>query len=126
MPESDPSRDQHQRGQFGDTSLGAVRTHIGHPDLVEYHQGLIPNTFIGLESSAISFAHVDVDIYQSVLNCCEFIYPRLIKGGFIVFDDYGFRSCPGARSAVDNFFQGTGIFPLVLPTGQAIICKSFP
>jgi O-methyltransferase len=42
----------------------------------------------------------------------------------MVFDDYGFASCPGARQAVDNFFADTPFVPLVLSTGQAIIFKS--
>jgi hypothetical protein len=57
---------------------------------VEYHSGLIPNTFAGLEDSAISFVHVDVDIYQAVMDCCRFAFPRLVIGGIIVFDDYGY------------------------------------
>jgi O-methyltransferase len=41
-----------------------------------------------------------------------------------VFDDYGLPSCPGARAAVDEYFLGTGMQPLVLATGQAIVFKS--
>jgi len=124
MPETDTSRDLHKAGDFADTSLNAVRQHVGHERLVSYHEGFIPDTFGGLEGSSIAFAHVDVDIYQSVLDCCEFIFPRLMQGGFMVFDDYGFPSCPGARAAVDGFFQGTSAFPLVLSTGQAAVFKS--
>jgi len=47
----------------------------------------------------------------------------LSVGGFIVFDDYGFPSCPGARAAVDEFFSGKSYFPLCLPTGQALVFK---
>lgn len=125
MPATDPSYDLHSAGDFGDTSLEAVRLNVGHDEIVSYHQGLIPDTFNGLEDSAICFAHVDVDIHRSVLDCCAFIYPRLVRGGFMVFDDYGFDTCPGAKAAVDQFFQGTGIVPLVLATGQALVFKSF-
>lgn len=71
----------------------------------------------------IAFAHIDLDIYQSILDSCRFIYPRLSPGGVIVFDDYGFMSCPGAREAVDRFFADKLEIPLVLPTGQAIVIK---
>jgi O-methyltransferase len=59
-----------------------------------------------------------------VLDCCHFIYPRLLAGGFMVFDDYGFPSCFGARQAVDEFFAGRPEVPLVLPTGQAVVFKA--
>jgi len=124
MPEADSGRDMHQRGDFNDTTLDAVRNYIGASASTEYHPGLIPRTFSGMEQSRIAFAHIDVDIWQSVIDCCEFIFPRLSAGGFMVFDDYGFPTCPGARAAVDTYFAGREVVPLVLPTGQAIVFKS--
>lgn len=124
MPDPDPDRDFHKRGDFADTSLAAVKHSVGHEDLVSYYAGTIPDSFSALEYSQIALAHVDVDIYKSVLECCKFIFPRLSHGGFMVFDDYGFPSCPGARAAVDEYFLGTGLQPLVLPTGQAVVFKS--
>ena len=64
-----------------------------------------------------------VDIRQSVLDCCEFVYPRMVPGGVLVFDDYGFLTCPGARAAVDEFFSDKPEHALVLHTGQAIVFK---
>jgi O-methyltransferase len=124
MPDTDQVKDRHRRGDFADTSLIAVREFVRHDDLVSYYPGFIPDTFRGLENSIIAFAHVDVDIYRSVLDCCQFIYPRLSLGGFIIFDDYGIPSCPGARTAVDEYFRDSEIQPLVLPSGQAIVFKS--
>jgi O-methyltransferase len=123
MPETDPARDLHKAGDFSDTSLEGVRSRIT-ADFVHFHQGLIPDTFRGLESARIAFAHVDVDIYTTVRACCEFIFPRLCVGGFMVFDDYGFPSCPGARAAVDEFFYRETTVPLVLQTGQAVVFRS--
>jgi O-methyltransferase len=123
MPETDAARDLHKAGDFSDTSLETVRSRV-RGDFVHFHKGLIPKTFSGLESSRIAYAHVDVDIYSSIIACCEFIFPRLCVGGFMIFDDYGFPSCPGARSAVDDFFLGRSGNPLVLPTGQALVFKS--
>lgn len=124
MPNTNPDKDLHQAGDFADTSLDQVKAIVGHEEAVTYHPGLIPDTFKGLETSKIAMAHIDVDLYQSVIDCCDFIFPRLSLGGFMVFDDYGFASCPGARAAVDEYFSETNAFPLVLPTGQAVVFKS--
>ena len=124
MPETDPTKDLHIEGDFADTSIESVKAYVGHTSLVEYLQGLIPETFQSLKNTHIAFAHIDVDIYRSIMDCCSFIYPRLSVGGFMVFDDYGFPTCPGARTAVDEFFKNSRSIPLVLPTGQAIVFKS--
>ncbi len=125
MPETDSKIDLHQSGDFADTSLSIVQERVHREVRVVFHEGFLPDTFMGLESSQIAFAHIDVDLYQSVLDCCKFILPRLVNGGFIVFDDYGFPSCPGARKAVDEFFRDRPEKPLVLSTGQAIVFSSF-
>ncbi|OIQ50044.1 Demethyldecarbamoylnovobiocin O-methyltransferase [Pseudodesulfovibrio hydrargyri] len=124
MPDVDEGVDWHKAGDFDDTSLNAVRSVVGENDFIHYHPGFIPETLKGLESSAIALAHVDVDIHQSVLDSCAFVYPRLVPGGFMVFDDYGIHTCPGARKAVDTFFADKPESPLVLTTGQAVVFKA--
>lgn len=124
MPETHPSKDWHKKGDFSDTDVEEVSRYVGFPEQVVIHKGFIPDTFKGMEGAKISFVHIDVDIYQSIIDCLDFVWPRLAVGGFIVFDDYGFPTCPGARSAVDEFFTGKSAVPLCLPTGQAVVFKS--
>jgi O-methyltransferase len=123
MPEVDGARDKHKAGDFADTSLQAVRRVVGAPPWIDYREGCVPETFAGLDSSAIRFAHLDLDLHGSTRAACEFVYPRLAAGGIIVFDDYGFWTCPGARAAVDEFFADKREIPLALPTGQALVSK---
>jgi len=122
MPETHVFRDVHKAGDFADTSLESVKRLVGIEG-VAYHAGFIPSTFEGLNSDAIAFAHIDLDLYDAILESCKFIYPRLVKGGVMVFDDYGFPSCPGARIAVDEFFLEKAEFPLVMPSGQCVVMK---
>jgi O-methyltransferase len=126
MPETDAKRDLHRKDDFADTSVEAVSSFVGKEDWIRYHAGFIPDTFQGLESMRIAFAHVDVDIHRSIIDSCAFIYPRLLQGGIMVFDDYGVASCPGARAAVDEFFADKPEVPLVLRTGQAVVFRSLP
>ena len=53
MPDTDPNKDMHHCGDFGDTSLEEVRAVVGHEEVVSYHQGFIPDTFNGFELSQI-------------------------------------------------------------------------
>jgi O-methyltransferase len=44
----------------------------------------------------------------------------------IIYDDYGLRSCPGARTAVDEFFAGKPEIPIVLSSGHRFVVKTAP
>jgi O-methyltransferase len=123
MRQTTPGQDLHQIGHFADTSVEDVQKRVGWFKGAEFYPGWIPETFRGLEHRQFAFAHVDVDLHQSVLDCCQFIYPRLNGGGIMVFDDYGVPSCPGARRAVDSFFNKKPEVPLILSTGQALVFK---
>jgi O-methyltransferase len=112
------------RGDLGQTSKAAVRDLVAPAGVkVEMHSGYIPDTFRETGIAQLAYAHVDVDLYQSVLDCIEFVYPRLVPGGIIIFDDYGFPSCTRAREAVDQAFAALPEKPIYLPTGQAMVIK---
>jgi len=51
----------------------------------------------------ISFAHLDGDMYESIRDSLSLVYPRLVRGGVIVVDDYGWSGCVGPKVAVDEF-----------------------
>jgi len=123
MPENDAQGDSYRPGEMSDTTYEDVAKRVLDGDQVEVFKGFIPGTFDAVRNHEFAFAHVDVDIYQSIKDCCEFIYPRLNPGGWIVFDDYGFPSCAGGRRAIDEFFAGRPENPIVLPTGQALVVK---
>lgn len=99
--------EQHCAGDFEDTAQGEVESALRRllPDYpFELHVGLFAETLPALAEKRFCFAHVDADLYESVREACEFVYPRMTRGGFIVFDDYGAPTCPGAKRAVDEFF----------------------
>ena len=124
MPKTNEEFDWHKEGDFADTSIETVKKFVGNEEIARYHQGFIPDTFKGLEGAKICFAHIDVDIYQSVHDSIAFIWPRLSIGGFVIFDDYGQPSCAGARKAVDEYFSDKPVVPYNLPEGKALVIKS--
>jgi O-methyltransferase len=126
MPPTTAGVDRLKTGDLSTTSESGVAALLEHFAFVHIHAGFIPETFVGLQAERICWAHVDVDIYQSVRDCISYIYPRLAEGGFLIFDDYGFPSCPGARRAVDEAFLDLPEVPICLPTGQCLIVKQSP
>jgi len=102
MPEVNSQVDYHRKDDFADTSVEAVERVLQGLGEYRLHPGRFPESAAGLSSTAFCFAHIDVDIYQSVIDACRFFWPRLTSGGAILFDDYGHVSCRGAKKAVDE------------------------
>jgi len=124
MPETGHhSVDGHRKGDFADTSLEEVKEFLKDNNNVYFYPGIFPKTADPILNSIFSFVHVDVDIHQSAVDCCNFFYDKLSSGGIMVFDDYGWASCPGVKTAVDDFFSNKSEVPCYLPTGQAIVIK---
>lgn len=123
MPDTDPAVDVHKHGDFADTSLQAVKQYLAAYRNLQYLPGLIPASLTALASKRFSFVHVDLDIYAAIKDASAFFYDRVDPGGFIVYDDYGFASTPGARRAVDEFYADKRETPLALASGQCVVTK---
>jgi O-methyltransferase len=105
-------------------TLDVVKENLKEFDFIRYHKGWIPDKFSEVKDEAFSFVHIDVDLYQPTLDSLEFFYPRLIKNGIIVFDDYGCCSFPGAKVAIDEYLDKIeDYFFIPLPSGLAFLIK---
>ncbi len=108
MPDVSPADNFHQKGDFADTDAERVRnglTKLG--DNFQMHVGFFSETIPEMranESAKFSFAHIDVDLFESVRDALEFCYPRMAEGAIIILDDYGAPTCLGAKQAADEFF----------------------
>jgi O-methyltransferase len=47
--------------------------------------------------------HIDVDVYDSARDILEWVWDKLIVGGVVVFDDYGFHTCTGVTKLVETY-----------------------
>lgn len=103
-----------------DRFLGNIQM---YEHMVRSYRGWIPERFGEVEDRTFAMAHIDVDLYEPTRDSLDFVYPRMDRGGVIVCDDYGSRSCPGARKAFDEFFAEREEAVLELPTSQALVVK---
>jgi O-methyltransferase len=111
--------------QFRSTSAEQVRKYLSDFPGVRVIVGDFMETSAELpEPGRFGFVHVDVDVYPVTRHCLEYFGPRVVEGGFIVVDDYGFVTCVGARKAVEEFVAGHTEFRRIhLLTGQALLVK---
>jgi hypothetical protein len=55
----------------------------------------------------ISLLNLDTDIYEPAVTILEHLYPRIVRGGVLILDDY--TTWPGETAAVDEYFADQGV-----------------
>ena len=78
-------------------------------DCVHYRKGWFQETLpeVVPEMGRIALLRLDGDWYASVKTCLDALYEKVVAGGFVVVDDYGFYE--GCTRAVDEFLKRNGI-----------------
>ena len=71
----------------------------------------------------IKFCHIDVDVYEGAKEITEWLWDRLVVGGIIIYDDFGFSGTQGVTNFVENERQKTDRLVLHNLNGHGIIIK---
>ena len=108
-------------GQFNNTSEENVKKYLANYDNVFFYKGKFPETSEPIKNSKFSFVHLDVDLYRSTLDCLEFFYPRLIKGGIILTHDY---HSTGVQTAFKEYFKNKTSPMIELIGSQCFVIKT--
>lgn len=53
----------------------------------------------------ISLLHFDCDLYEPTKVSLEMLWPLVVPGGVVLFDEYGIRPWEGESKAVDEYFS---------------------
>jgi len=74
-------------------------------DYLHCHKGWFQATLpkIASELSSITILRLDCDWYASTKICLEYLYDKVVRGGFVIVDDYGYYE--GCKKALDEFMQ---------------------
>lgn len=113
-PHADPKVDKHGIGEFQDTGIERITETIPTAKVIE---GIFPQSAV--EMPPIAFAHIDCDQYQSIVESVKYLWPRMVKGGIMWFDD---SPClKGARKALEDLFPKDSI--LLNSAGKNYVIK---
>ena len=108
------------KGLFA-ASLEDVKNYFNGYKNVYFYKGIFSATAESVKNKKFSFAHLDVDTYESTLSCLEFFYPRINRGGVIISHDY--VTAAGVRNAFDGFFKDKPEPIIELSGSQCLIVK---
>jgi hypothetical protein len=53
----------------------------------------------------ISLLHLDMDIYKPTSIALKYLYPLVVPGGVVLFDEYAMDGFPGESKAFDDYFK---------------------
>jgi len=87
---------EHHKGEFA-CSVAEVEKLLAGQN-VEIHPGIFPQTAGDIPKVAL--AHIDVDVYESCRDAIAYLWPRLVEGGSLVFDDIDWPKTPGINKAL--------------------------
>jgi len=105
LPPASDKDNFHKEGDFKDVDSRAIYGYfkVCYPN-VELLKGFSPKVFESINPyKKFALVHIDVDLYQSVKDGLDYFYPRMVDGGVILLDDYGWQSTEGAKIAIDEF-----------------------
>lgn len=84
----------------------------GYPsDRISLIKGKVEDTIPATVPDKISLLRLDTDWYESTMHELVHLYPRLVKNGILIIDDYGHWK--GAREAVDQYFAEKNVKPML-------------
>lgn len=106
-----------------DAILNVVLKRFSKVPNVTVVQGKVPDSFRKACPDKIALLHIDMNSAASEIAALEALFDRVVPGGVILFDDYGWTGYAAQRHAEDAFMAERGHMILELPTGQGLVIK---
>jgi hypothetical protein len=110
----------HTEKKWAYAPIDLVKANIGkvgyEPSKIQYVKGDINSTLDSTVPSAISILRLDTDWYDSTKKELDVLFPLVVKGGYVVVDDY--YAWKGAKVATDEFLSKNGAAVSIIDRGR--------
>jgi O-methyltransferase len=107
------SKDSHYWARASVDQVREVMYALPYPkSKIHFVQGKVEDTIPDQAPDQIALLRLDTDWYESTKHELVHLYPRLVPGGVLILDDYGFWR--GAGRAADEYFQENDPPPLLV------------
>lgn len=109
-------------GRLADTSAQYVADLLAPWDpIAQVVAGDVFETMPATDTGPLAFAHIDLNAAAPTEHVLTHVLERLVPGGVIVFDDYGWPGYEDQRAGIDRVLSSAGAEAIALPTGQAVL-----
>lgn len=86
-------------------------------------RGLLPASLEGQSPDKIALLHLDLNSTRGEIETLEVLFDRVVPGGMIVFDDYGWSLYRPQHDAEKAWAAERGYRILEMPNGQGLLIK---
>ncbi len=111
-----------ETGGYEDSYDAVVRSFSQFQN-VEVIKGAVPETLPLVKADQISYLSIDMNTRDPEIAAAEYFWDKLVSGGVMLLDDYGWRKHFEQKIAFDEFARQRNVMVLPLPTGQGLIFK---
>jgi hypothetical protein len=89
----------------------------------EIIKGPVPDTLPLCKAEKICYLSIDMNCVEPEIAAAEYFWDKIVPGGVVILDDYGFPPHILQKKAFDEFARKKNVSILTLPTAQGIIIK---
>jgi hypothetical protein len=119
--EDPPEESRKQR--HGPALKGRVEALFADRPWTRVTQGRLPDAMLADGPPHIAFAHLDLNSAEAEQACLDVLVRRLVPGGMLVLDDFGFQRYADSQAAHRAVLDRLSVPVLELPTGQGLAVK---
>lgn len=86
-------------------------------------RGKVPQTLPSQHIDKVCYLMLDMNIAAPECAALNYFWEKMVIGGIVLFDDYGWLGYDAQKNAHDAFAASRGVKILNLPTGQGMLVK---
>lgn len=116
-------KESNRQAYEGKFSFEEVRERFAHIPNIRVIKGRVPEILAETSPEKIAFIHMDLNNSAAEIAALDALFERIVPGGVIVFDDYGWKVARAQYDAENAWFAERGLSILPLPTGQGLFIK---
>jgi O-methyltransferase len=113
------AKNEFEKLNFESVSLDEVKNNMYdtgyNKEKIFFIKGDVKYTLPKFSSNSISLLRLDTDFYESTRYELNYLFPKLVKGGVLIIDDYDVFK--GQRIAVDEYFKENNVNMILHHTG---------
>lgn len=119
--ELNPARDKMNK-EYQIDIFDVVKERFADYPNVQLIRGLVPEVLDKVDIKKIAYLGIDMNGHVPERKTLEKYYEKIVPGGVIYFDDYGWEY-PELRETVEDFFSDKPESLLHFPSGNSIVMK---